>query len=690
MGRPYSNELSALPETYRWALEVDIGRLVEAVRAAADLPLAAVGSGGSLSAAQFCADWHQHATGRLSRAMTPLEVVGTHFGFGSASAAIFSAGGRNSDIRRAFSRILETEPEVCWIMTGASRSPLADEARAASIAPLIVAERPPAGRDGFLATNSLLGFAVLTHRAYAAAFPGDEPASLELPLDWSAFAGDSPTLNGASAKQLWSASTLVVLHGITTRAAATDLESKCTEAGLINTQLADFRNFAHGRHHWLAKHPTSAVLAIVTPEDAALADRTLALIPRSIPTARLEIAQRGFRGGLRGLADVIRLVEDIGRARDIDPGRPGVPSFGGKLYSLRGLELLESIGTRAPLPRARSIARSESKARLSARIAIEKKLDRPFDGLSRGEQFEWREAYAAARNHLVQQEYVAAVLDYDGTLVDAADRFSGPRQTVMDALIRLLAGGVVLGIATGRGRSAGNELRARLPAELWSQVTMGYYNASDVRSLTVIDGPDRSTVVDSSLKSVLHALQSSPSIARLAKLTPRRCQITLEPNDVSRSQELWAAAEGVVLRAGQAVRLVRSSHSIDLLAPGTTKMSLVATVIALAGRGSDAPVLRIGDRGRWPGNDAELLSVRDGISVDEVAADPESAWNFAPPGVRGAAATQLLLGQSEVKLGLLRLNWNDSEEGEQALRRPSSRSDQHASRILSSDPRPEQ
>ena len=43
-----------------------------------------------------------------------------------------------------------------------------------------------------------------------------------------------------------------------------DLESKFTEAALGHLQIADYRNFAHGRHHWLAKRSeTSAILAFI-------------------------------------------------------------------------------------------------------------------------------------------------------------------------------------------------------------------------------------------------------------------------------------------------------------------------------------------------------------------------------------------------------------------------------------------
>src|SRR6185312_8732285 len=79
----------------------------------------------------------------------------------------------------------------------------------------------------------------------------------------------------AATATLWSRPTTLVLHGPSTRIGAIDLESKFTEAALGNLQLADYRNFAHGRHHWLAKKADdSAVLILSSPEDKTSAERT--------------------------------------------------------------------------------------------------------------------------------------------------------------------------------------------------------------------------------------------------------------------------------------------------------------------------------------------------------------------------------------------------------------------------------
>src|SRR5207244_3270959 len=100
------------------------------------------------------------------------------------------------------------------------------------------------------------------------------------------FGDDGPAVRAAAeidrrCQVLWKRPTVIVLYGPETYPAAVDLESKFTEAALGSTQLADYRNFAHGRHHWLAKRGTdTGVLAIVTDGDRELAESTLTLLPR--------------------------------------------------------------------------------------------------------------------------------------------------------------------------------------------------------------------------------------------------------------------------------------------------------------------------------------------------------------------------------------------------------------------------
>ena len=344
MARPYAGEMAKLAETFAWAEEVDLRPLQQAVRVAGLSPLRVIGSGGSLTGAHALAGLHQRYTGHLAAVATPLEAVAEPLDTAVATW-LLSAGGGNADILAAAKALILREPRQIGVLCGREPSPLADLCRRHPFVDLLLYPTP-AGKDGFLATNSLLGFTALLTRAYAAEFGSD--------ADWEDVVDHlkpllrdtaaAPEAWEAATEPLWTRSTTLVLHGPSSRIGAIDLESKFTEAALGHLQIADYRNFAHGRHHWLAKRSeTSAVLAFITGTDRALAERTLDLIPAGVSQARIVFDGGPSAVALASLLAALRITGWAGRTRGIDPGRPGVPEFGRKLYNLR-------------LPRPRRIA----------------------------------------------------------------------------------------------------------------------------------------------------------------------------------------------------------------------------------------------------------------------------------------------------------------------------------------------
>ena len=123
-------------------------------------------------------------------------------------------------------------------------------------------------------------------------------------------------------------------------------------------------------------------------------------------------------------------------------------------------------------------------------------------------------------------------------------------------------------------------------------------------------------------------LKESHQLESLATLEARNPQITVECRRRESAECVWELVQLCVARAAvPGVKLVRSSHSIDILAPSVSKL---AVVDALPGT-----VLRIGDRGRFPGNDFALLDDPLGLSVDEVSASTAHCWNLLSVGNRG-------------------------------------------------------
>ncbi len=644
MAKPYAAEMGKLADTFAWAVAADIERLRKAVRTAGFSSLLAIGSGGSLTAAHALAALHQRFTRRIAAVTTPLDAVAEPL---EASVApwLFSAGGANVDILAAAKALIAREPRQVAVLCGREDSPLAELCRRHDFVDLLIYP-PPAGKDGFLATNSLLGFTALLTRAYATEFGNEADWLSAVETIQPLLADASPSIAAwhAATAQLWARSTTLVLHGPSTRIGAVDLESNFTEAALGNLQLADYRNFAHGRHHWLAKRgEASAVLAFVSESDRALADRTLALIPSEIPLARIEIAGTGPAAAMASLVAALRITGWAGVARGIDPGRPGVPEFGRKLYNLA-------------LPRQE---RSEQRHGLSDRdaAAIRRKAGMSPARLdAQGELNRWRTALDQFRGRLRHANFAGIVLDYDGTIVDTRRRFELAREDVTSELIRLLQAGALVAIATGRGASVRKDLRARLPEAVWQRVLIGYYSCAEIASLDNDTAPDGAEGACEALAPLAAALRAQPELAEAADQTDRRFQITLQAKRAMPENRLWDLAHQVILLTGSTeTTITRSSHSIDILAPGVSKLNVLAR---LRERTGDAPILSIGDRGRWPGNDYELLRGAFALSVDEISVDPASCWNLAECGQRGVAATLEYLRALEAHRGALRFRQN--------------------------------
>ena len=208
---------------------------------------------------------------------------------------------------------------------------------------------------------------------------------------------------------------------------------------------------------------------------------------------------------------------------------------------------------------------------------------------------------------------------------------------MVSELVRLLEAGIYLGIATGRGKSVRNALRKSLPEPLWPLVFVGYYNGAEVAVLCNDSIPDGVSEPCDELASLADALRTQPEITEIAEQTDRQFQITLEAKHTIQSNRLWDLTQQTVLLSKCSnVTITRSSHSIDITAPGVSKLNVLTRLRKCVG---DKGILRIGDQGRWPGNDYELLQDKFALSVAQTNVDPETCWNLGPRGQRGEVVT---------------------------------------------------
>jgi hypothetical protein len=621
----YLKELANLHETYEVALRLDVEPLRMALEAAAARSAVMVGSGGSFSVASFAAFLHQLNTGRLASASTPLEYM--TLPLRDAAVICFSASGRNKDICAAFEEAAQREAKPLLGLVMRHSSPLHELASRYRYTKVLSASSDNFS-DGFLAVGSLLASCVFLLRAYRALI-GDRTA---LPPSLTDFVARTTSVSLddiiSYAEHALVPTTTSVLYSSSLKPAAVDIESRFVEAALGNVHGTDLRNFGHGRHHWFAKRQgETGLIALVGDEQNSLATRTLALIPELVPTARVDFRGQKDEQALSGLLISLYLAAAAGDLRDIDPAKPGVPEFGRKLYHL-----------------APSKQRKARRSELTETAVWRKEM---AAGLKTSDQLtELRTLCQNGIDRLNRSRFTGFVFDYDGTLCEPHARFEPLSAAIVDGLNRLLRQGAIIGIATGRGGSAAERVRAAVREEFWDNIVIGLYNGAVICSLK--DGSPQPSDPGAEISRLESVLRSSRHFSG-CKFRLNRNQIAISLPSLEEPVVSVRAAAAIVEHAGIAATVNCSSHSIDVTFGNARKTAVVNAIRHRAGAAHDAPVLRMGDKGRWPGNDAELLDDPYGLSVDEVSPSMENCWGLSPRGILGAQATLYYFD---------RLNWN--------------------------------
>ena len=229
-------------------------------------------------------------------------------------------------------------------------------------------------------------------------------------------------------------------------------------------------------------------------------------------------------------------------------------------------------------------------------------------------------------------EIGGVVFDYDGTLCRTEERFLPLRRAIAQGIARLADLGLHIGVATGRGPSAGHAMREALPCHLWDQIVVGYYNGAVVTALSDERDP---LVNEEPPVALIEALSDEPNFST-ATIQGNSVQVSIRWKGGAPNEEVFHTASRALSATAASAFITMSSHSIDINLARASKLEVVSAVSA---RRPDLECVRIGDQGRWPGNDSTLLDHPLGLSVDTVSAHPAHCWNFAPAGVSGVDAT---------------------------------------------------
>ncbi|MGP2494282.1 hypothetical protein ACTDI4_22025 [Mesorhizobium sp. PUT5] len=587
----------------------------------------AIGSGGSAVVAEFFARCRATLQLGLTIVMTPMQFVLSMEDWSGCDIWLFSAGANNPDIAATFRVARASNSSSIQFLTvnGAGETTIAAMQNQKTEVFLLPVADP---KDGFLATHSMV--AMVTALLLASDLKAEQPQRSALIEEFQARASKVLTETQNANFDFRSGDALFVLYDPQITSVAALIETSLWETGIAPVQRTDFRNFAHGRHVWAAKHPDKMfVLALTTSETGEVWQPIGAALPEDVRTQSMELDHGGRLANAVGILWGLSFVQFLGERTGIDPGRPGRGAFAETIYDNAALETLSRDLT------------SSVRHKASARLHFDPINERSTSLCAAG-----RERLSG----LAGASFAGLALDYDGTVVPNTPRearLGPPSPEIMDELVRLLDGGVQVGFATGRGGSAGDKLREAFPPRLHANVVMGYYNGAHIRTLDVNVKKDRPQA-DLKIAAVARWLTESGLLREGVQVEARPVQIAVDHTDVVNIEDFVERLAACPHLADGSVKCLRSNHSFDIVPASTSKVRVVEELARRAGD-PEKFVLGIGDSGSPLGNDRELLSGRHCVSVGTVCGASDGAWTLFGSAVCGPDALLRILKAVQIK-----------------------------------------
>ncbi|MCC8071031.1 MAG: hypothetical protein LIO90_04425 [Bacteroidales bacterium] len=338
----FEYKIRQFPETLKWAKKQDVGRLSQYLLSNPTTNRLFLASGGSYSAAAF-AELLSAEKGIMARAITPFFYCGSGFSSIPARTLLVSAGGNNKDISRGYHTAHDCPRQEVGAITLRPKGALQDEMRENGELNLFDYVLPTA-KDGFLSTTTVLAFYVLLYRAYG--YEDLEALDLNLSETESNDIHDfvehlkrisleELTQHEAYLHKLEGVDSFFILFSAKSAPPALDIESKFSEGALGNTQLADYRNFAHGRFNWFTQRPgQTGLICLQTPDDVEMSEDILTRLPNHVPILRLRTKHTTPLAAIDLLVKEHYLCSALGERWGLDLSRPVVPDYGRYIHNL--------------------------------------------------------------------------------------------------------------------------------------------------------------------------------------------------------------------------------------------------------------------------------------------------------------------------------------------------------------------
>lgn len=612
MGKNYLKELKGLNNIYASAMKSNIDPIVSFISKYRTCPLIGVGSGGSYSTAAVF-EFLCIRAGLIAQKMTPLELGQLHCQLSKSAAILFTAGGSNNDSKNSYKYLTEMEPEGILTCCMRRNAPI-KQIQKNNIHNFYFEYEMPVRKDGYLAVESLFSATILLIRAFYI-ITHDSFFLLPENKNWNIFELDKQVVKEINGKE-----SILILHGGITTPAAIDLQTKFSEVALGNTQLVDFRNFAHGRHYWLSnRKETTAIISLVGSSQENLVNKTLGLLPKEIPVLRLNFDDTSANGIIEALYYCFWIIGLISDISDFDPGRPHIDDFGRKLYHLN-----YDIGKRKDM----NLRRINSIIMAAYRKSVKQQ------GIDLAEYVKYSTLYW---KNLTCRKYCGIVFDYDGTLHNKYCNDNVLENKLFKKIEELLANNIKIGIATGRGKSVREELKNKISSLYWEKVVIAYYNGGVIGTLDDNSKPNKKQI------DIPIPLNEALSCINDENIEPNPYQITLLKDDMKISVAEFDSLKEKLLHI-KGIKVIETYSSIDVVPIETSKKNIFSMWDI-----EENAFLTIGDSGCLGANDYDLLCCNNALSVDYVSNSLESCWNYAKPGMRNLEATEYYLNLIEIQ-----------------------------------------
>lgn len=617
----YDLELERLSQTYNDAMQMDIASLKKAIAGSSEFSLIGVGSGGSFTVASLLCSLHESYTGRVSRPSTPLEIICNPTLASTSPVFLISAEGKNPDITEAMKRARHHSARTVHVISNKMLCPLIEEQRKLTDVKSHIYEF--AQKDGYLATNSILLNSVVIARAYEEldhkknTLPNNFDELKVGGITVSTWISEAFDFINEAVKR----KALTIVYSPLLRPIAIDLESKLSEGALLHVQISDLRSYAHGRHLWLSERPHDcAILALVEPSLGNLWNGMRSFFPKTVPTYEMKLDGAEPKNLIAGLVAQMYFIGEVGRAAVKDPAKPKVADLGRSLYYMPLPEII-------PPPTGVASIEASKYDVIGAHWPTARK-----SGVI-------KRSCSQFTSELARKNFRAVIFDYDGTLCSSQQKDEAPSPEVLNHISALVKNRVIVGIASGRGGSIQEKLIEALPAEVMEHLVFGLYNGGAITkgNIPPTSGHFTSEFL-SHVSRIISGLKKTGAPIIDYKTT-QPYQVSVKFREGLHTANMWFVIADSLKQAGLDLsRIVKSKHSVDILANNVNKSRLIAEVIQNY-KVDPYDILTIGDQGAWPGNDSSLLEHKFSLSVDEPSRRLDRGWKLAPSHKRDVDAT---------------------------------------------------